>query len=131
SGAIGVLCGSLSGYIRGWANTVISRTMDVMLPFPVLLFSIAILVIVEYVDHIFFITGVGVRMSLLIFIIVFFSWAYIGRVMRGQVLSLREKEFVDASRSLGARSSRIIVKELLPNLVAPILVYATLTIPTN
>ena len=121
----------MAGYLGGWVDTLISRTMDVMLAFPVLLFSIAILVILGSVDHIFFITGVGVRMSLLIFIIGFFSWAYIGRVMRGQVLSLREKEFVDASRSLGARSSRIIVEELLPNLFAPILVYATLTIPTN
>jgi peptide/nickel transport system permease protein len=128
---IGVVFGTMAGYLGGWVDTVIARTMDVMLAFPVLLFSIAILVILGSVDHIFFITGVGVRMSLLVFIIGFFSWAYIGRVMRGQVLSLREKEFVDASRSLGARSGRIIVRELLPNLVAPILVYATLTIPTN
>jgi ABC-type dipeptide/oligopeptide/nickel transport system permease subunit len=129
--AIGVVLGTLAGFSGGWVDTVISRAMDVMLAFPVLLFSIAILVILGSVDHIWFINGSGVRISLLVFIIGFFSWAYIGRVMRGQVLSLREKEFVDASRSLGARNSRIIVKELLPNLVAPILVYATLTIPTN
>jgi len=128
---IGVVLGTIAGYAGGWVDTVISRGMDIMLAFPVLLFSIAILVIFASVDHLFFISGVGVRMTLLIFIIGFFSWAYIGRVMRGQVLSLREKEFVDASRSLGAHDSRIIVRELLPNLFAPILVYATLTIPTN
>ena len=68
---------------------------------------------------------------LLIFIIGFFNWAYIGRIIRGQTLSLREREFVDAARSLGARGPYILCKELLPNLVAPILIYATLLIPTN
>ena len=65
------------------------------------------------------------------FIIGFFSWPYIGRIIRGQTLSLREREFVDAARSLGARRPYILIKELLPNLVAPILVYSTLLIPTN
>ena len=64
-------------------------------------------------------------------IIGFSSWPYIGRIIRGQTLSLREREFVDAARSLGARTPRILFSELLPNLVAPILVYATLLIPTN
>ena len=73
----------------------------------------------------------ALRIALLIFIIGFFSWPYIGRIVRGQTLSLREREFVDAARSLGARSPHIIFKEMLPNLVAPILVYATLLIPTN
>jgi len=128
---IGVVLGTIAGYSGGMVDTVISRAMDVMLAFPVLLFSIALLVIFSSVDHVFFVQGTNVRVGLLIFIIGFFSWAYIGRVMRGQVLSLREKEFVDASRSLGARNSRILIRELLPNLMAPILVYATLTIPTN
>jgi len=66
-----------------------------------------------------------------VFIIGFFNWPYIGRIMRGQTLSLREREFVDAARSLGARPGYIIFRELLPNLAAPILVYATLLIPTN
>jgi len=67
----------------------------------------------------------------LVFIIGFFSWPYIGRIIRGQTLSLREREFVDAARSLGARTPYIVLRELLPNLVAPILVYTTLLIPTN
>jgi len=59
------------------------------------------------------------------------NWTYIARIIRGQVLSLREKEFVEAARSLGASNSRIIFRELLPNLVAPIIVYSTLIIPQN
>jgi peptide/nickel transport system permease protein len=128
---IGVVLGIIAGYSGGWVDTIISRIMDIMLAFPVLLFSIALLVIFSSVSNLLFISGSWVRITLLIFIIGFFSWAYIGRVMRGQVLSLREKEFVEASRSLGARTTRILVRELLPNLMAPILVYATLTIPTN
>ena len=61
----------------------------------------------------------------------FFNWPYIGRIMRGQTISLREREYVEAARSLGARRPYILFTELLPNLIAPILVYATLIIPTN
>jgi peptide/nickel transport system permease protein len=68
---------------------------------------------------------------LLVFIIGIFQWAYIGRIIRGQTLSLRRREFVDAARSLGAKRSYVLKTELLPNLIAPILVYATLLIPTN
>ena len=68
---------------------------------------------------------------MLIFVIGFFSWPYMGRIVRAQTLGLREREFVDAARSLGARGPFILFRELLPNLVAPILVYSTLLIPTN
>lgn len=71
--------------------------------------------------------GAGV----VIFVITLVSWTYIARIVRGQVLSLREKEFVEASRSLGASDARIVFKEILPNLVVPIIVYATLILPTN
>jgi peptide/nickel transport system permease protein len=71
------------------------------------------------------------RILILVGIIGFFGWPYIGRIVRGQTLSLREREFVEAARSMGARSPRILFRELLPNLAAPILVYATLIIPTN
>jgi peptide/nickel transport system permease protein len=67
----------------------------------------------------------------LVGVIGFFGWPYIGRIVRGQTLSLREREFVEASKSLGARAPRILFRELLPNLAAPILVYTTLIIPTN
>ena len=64
-------------------------------------------------------------------IIGFFSWPYIGRIVRGQVLSLREKEFVEAARAMGSSNRRIMYREILPNVVAPILVYTTLIIPNN
>ena len=67
----------------------------------------------------------------MIFVIALAGWPYMARIIRGQVLSLREKEFVEAARSLGASNSRIIFREILPNLVAPIIVYTTLLIPTN
>src|SRR5918912_671683 len=83
------------------------------------------------VDAPFGLSGDTLRIVLLIFIIGFFNWGYIARIIRGQALSLREKEFVDAARSLGARGPYILVREMLPNLIAPILIYATLLIPTN
>src|SRR6185437_4852501 len=79
----------------------------------------------------FGLSGNTLRIALLIFIIGFFSWPYMGRIIRGQTLSLREREFVFAARSLGARGPYILFKELVPNLVAPIIVYSTLLIPTN
>jgi peptide/nickel transport system permease protein len=127
--AIGTTLGVISGYIGGWVDTFISRTMDVFLAFPLLLFAIALAGVVP--DRAFGLAGDKLRIGLLIFIIGFFSWPYIGRIIRGQTLSLREREFVDAARSLGARRTYIIRRELLPNLIAPILVYSTLLIPTN
>ena len=67
----------------------------------------------------------------MIFVISLTGWPYIARIVRGQVLSLREREFVEASRSLGASNRRIIFREILPNLVAPIIVYGTVLIPQN
>ncbi|OLB87206.1 MAG: peptide ABC transporter permease [Actinobacteria bacterium 13_2_20CM_2_66_6] len=126
---IGTVMGVISGYFGGWVDAVISRFMDVFLAFPLLLFSIALVGVIP--DHAFGLTGENLRIALLIFIIGFFSWPYIGRIIRGQTLSLREREFVDAARSLGARGHYIVLRELLPNLVAPILIYTTLLIPTN
>jgi ABC-type dipeptide/oligopeptide/nickel transport system permease subunit len=126
---IGTVLGVTAGYFRGWVDTVISRLMDVFLAFPLLLFAIALVGVVP--DNAFGLGRDGSRIAVLIFVIGFFSWPYIGRIIRAQTLSLREREFVDAARSLGARSPHILFKELLPNLVAPILVYSTLLIPTN
>jgi peptide/nickel transport system permease protein len=105
--------------------------MDITLAFPIILFSIALLVIIRQVDNIGPFSGNSLSVAGMIFVIGVFGWAYPARIMRGQVISLREREFVEAARSLGARSSRVLFKELLPNLVAPILVYATLLFPTN
>jgi peptide/nickel transport system permease protein/oligopeptide transport system permease protein len=126
---IGTALGVIAGYFGGWVDGLIARLMDVFLAFPLLLFAIAIVGVIP--DDMFGLTGNGLRIAMLVFVIGFFSWPYIGRIVRGQTLSLREREFVDAARSMGARGPYIIVRELLPNLVAPILVYATLMIPTN
>lgn len=126
---IGATLGVIAGYFGGWADAVISRTMDAFLAFPLLVFAIALVGVVP--ETAFGLSGLALRIVMLIFVIGFFSWPYIGRIVRGQTLSLREREFVDAARSLGARSPHIIFKEMLPNLVAPILIYATLLIPTN
>jgi peptide/nickel transport system permease protein len=128
---LGVLGGIVAGYFRGGTDTVLSRLMDITLAFPIVLFSIALLVIIRQVDSIGPLSGNSLSVVGMIFVIGVFGWAYPGRIIRGQVISLREREFVEAARSLGARSSRVLFKELLPNLVAPILVYATLLFPTN
>lgn len=126
---IGVVLGVVAGYFGGWVDTLIARTMDAFLAFPLILFAIALAGVSP--NELLGLSGNGLRIALLVFIIGFFSWPYIGRIVRGQTLSLRKREFVDAARSLGARSPYILFKEILPNLVAPILVYSTLMIPTN
>ena len=126
---IGVFFGIIAGYFGGWVDTLIARAMDVFLAFPLLVFAIAIVGVVP--NSAWGLSGNTLRVSLLVFIIGFFAWPYMGRIIRGQVISLREREFVDAARSIGARGPYILFRELLPNLVAPILVYSTLLIPTN
>ena len=126
---IGVFFGILAGYSGGWVDSLIARAMDVFLAFPLLVFAIALVGVVP--NSAFGLSGNTLRVSQLVFIIGFFAWPYMGRIIRGQVLSLREREFVDAARSMGARGPYILFRELLPNLVAPILVYSTLLIPTN
>ncbi|MFZ0089114.1 MAG: ABC transporter permease [Solirubrobacteraceae bacterium] len=126
---IGTVFGLLAGFYRGWVDTGISRFVEVFLAFPVLVLGLGIG------------AACGVRgcaggliqpgIGTVIFIITISSFTYIARIARGQVLSLREKEFVEAARSLGASNRRILFKELLPNLVAPLIVYASLLIPTN
>jgi peptide/nickel transport system permease protein len=126
---IGSTLGIIAGFFGGWVDTLIGRAMDVFLAFPLLVFAIALVGVIP--DRAFGLSGGSLRIVLLIFIIGFFNWPYIGRIIRGQALSLREREFIDAARSLGARRFYILVKEMLPNLVAPILIYTTLLIPTN
>ncbi len=126
---IGAIMGVIAGYFGGWIDAVIARTMDIFLAFPLLVFAIALVGVIP--SSAFGLSGSDLRVVLLVFIIGFFAWPYMGRIIRGQTLSLREREFVDAARSMGARGPYILFRELLPNLVAPILVYATLLIPTN
>ena len=126
---IGVIMGIIAGFFGGWLDSVIARAMDVFLAFPLLVFAIALVGVVP--SSAFGLSGNSLRIGLLIFVIGFFAWPYMGRIIRGQTLSLREREFVDAARSLGARGPYILFRELLPNLVAPILVYSTLLMPVN
>jgi peptide/nickel transport system permease protein/oligopeptide transport system permease protein len=126
---IGVVMGVIAGYFGGWVDSVIARAMDIFLAFPLLVFAIALVGVIP--SSAFGLSGNSLRIGLLIFVIGFFAWPYMGRIIRGQTLSLREREFVDAARAMGARGPYILSRELLPNLVGPILVYATLLIPTN
>jgi peptide/nickel transport system permease protein len=125
----GISAGLAAGYFRGWADGFLSRIMDLLLSFPVLLFSIALLAVFSIIPSFLGLSGTPLRYAVIIFVLGFFGFPYIGRIVRGQVLSLREKEFVEAARSLGASNLRIMSREIAPNLVGPILVYATLTIP--
>jgi len=126
---IGVVMGVISGYFGGWRDAAIGRTMDIFLAFPLLVFAIALVGVIP--NSAFGLSGNSLRVAMLIFIIGFFAWPYMGRIIRGQTLSLREREFVQAARGMGARGPYILFRELLPNMVGPILVYATLLIPTN
>ncbi len=134
---IGVIFGMLSGFYRGWVDTAIARVIDVLLAFPVLLLGMGLAVACSDKNGCLEALKPGPGgllqpgLSVVLFIIVLANWPYVARIMRGQVLSLREKEFVEAARSLGASNTRIIFRDILPNLVAPIIVYATLFIPAN
>lgn len=125
---IGVTAGLITGYFRGRVDTLFSRVMDLFLAFPVLVLAVGLGV--ACADGCL---GGAVQPGLpvVIFVITLTTWPYMARIVRGQVLSLREREFVEASRSLGASDTRIIVREILPNLVAPIIVYSTVLVPQN
>jgi peptide/nickel transport system permease protein len=127
---LGVILGVVAGFYRGWVDTGIARSLDVMLAFPVLLLGLGLATACSGENGC---AGGLIQpgLSVVIFIIVLANTPYVARIIRGQVLSLREKEFVEASRSLGASNSRIMFRDIVPNLVAPIIVYATLFIPAN
>ena len=124
----GIASGLVAGYFRGWVDTIVSRAVDVLLAIPYLLLATGLAATCSFGGGCL---GGAIQPGLVvvIFVIAVTSWMYIARVVRGQVLSLREKEFVLASRSLGASHRRIVFREILPNLVAPIVVYATVLMP--
>ena len=126
---IGVILGSIAGYFRGWSDTIISRVTEVTMAFPLLLFIVALAATVgPQLDNITFggIFPNGVVTLVLIFTI--FGWFYPARIMRAQVLSIREKEYIEAARMIGASDSRIIKSHVLPHLIAPMIVYSTLIV---
>ena len=123
SSVLAMLMGTLVGIAAGWfggaVDTVLSRLMDVVLSLPVLMFALALVAVA------------GPSLSISIIVIAFFSWASVGRVVRGQTISIREQEYVRAARLMGASNARIMFVEILPNVFAIVIVYATLLIPSS
>ncbi|MFS2279789.1 ABC transporter permease [Microbacterium sp. OR21] len=115
--AIGILIGMTAGFFGGVVDTVLSRVIDLVMSVPFLLVAIAT------------VSVLGPSLQLSISVIVFFSWAGLARVIRGQVLALREREFIETARSLGQSPIATMFRDVLPNLVVPIVVYTTLMIP--
>jgi peptide/nickel transport system permease protein len=125
---LGLVLGSMAGFFRGWADTLISRLTEITMAFPYLLFVIALASTVgTRIDNVTLgFLGKGVVTLVLVFGL--FSWFYPARVFRGVTLSLREKEFVEAARMVGASEWRIIRSHILPHLVGPTIVFATLNV---
>jgi len=116
--AVGVTLGLLAGYLGGRVDTVISRVIDTLLAIPpVLLYLVALGVF-------------GPSLAMLIVIIGLVNWTTFARVVRGEVLSVGQREFVEAARANGARAARVMLRHVLPNVTAPILVVATLNVAT-
>ena len=117
--AIALLVGIPAGYFGGWVDQVLSRFTDVVMSFPALIFMIALMAVLTDVP----------RIPLLITLMSVFNWPYLARLVRGQVISLREREFIEAAASLGARNGAILFTELLPNVLSPIIVTSMLMVP--
>ncbi|HEX3493211.1 MAG TPA: ABC transporter permease [Streptosporangiaceae bacterium] len=115
--AAGVTVGLISGYFGGWVDGILARVVDSVLAFPYIILALSLAVVF------------GPSLTIVIAVISFFSWAGIARVVRGQTLSLKEKEYIEAARSLGSGPWRIMFIDIFPNLMAPVLVLATLNIP--
>ena len=114
---VGVVIGLAAGYYGKIIDTLLARAVDVVLSLPFLLFAISLASVR------------GASLTNAIVVISFFSWASVARIVRGQVLSVREKEYIEAARSLGAGDIRIMFVDILPNILAPVIVYTTLLIP--
>ncbi|MGH9305502.1 MAG: ABC transporter permease [Acidimicrobiales bacterium] len=117
--SVGIVVGMLAGFFGGVVDLVLGRLIDVVLSLPYLVFAIAL------------VSVVGPSLQISVAVIAFFSFSSVGRIVRGQVLSLKEKEFVEAARSLGAGNLRIMFVDILPNILAPVIVYLTLLIPLS
>jgi ABC-type dipeptide/oligopeptide/nickel transport system permease subunit len=135
TGVVGVVMGLLAGFLGGWVDRIISWVIDLVLSLPYLLFAIAVpavLLRLFVADP----TTAGTsevtraRFVSLILVLSFFGWASLARLIRGEVLSLREREFIAAAKVLGVSTRKVLFKELLPNLVAPIIISTSLALPT-
>jgi peptide/nickel transport system permease protein len=127
---LGIVIGVVSGYKRGKIDAVIGRITDLTLAFPSLLLIIALTrPLTQRLESMGVPEGNPARIVYIILVLGLFGWVYVARVVRGQTLSLREREFVEAARASGAGTRRIVFKELMPNLWAPIIVIVTLSLP--
>jgi peptide/nickel transport system permease protein len=128
---LGVLLGAVAGYYRGWVDTVVSRLTEMVMAFPVLLFIIAISATMGQQLNGITLGFLANGVFTLILIFSVFGWFYPARIVRGQVMSLREKEFIEAARMIGASDWRIVRSHLMPHLVGPVVVYSTLIVASN
>jgi peptide/nickel transport system permease protein len=115
---LGVSVGMIAGYFGGVIDTVLARFIDAVLAFPYVVLGLSLAAVF------------GPSLPMVMAVITFFAWAAIARIVRGQTLSIKEKEYIEAARSIGASPWRILTFDILPNLLAPVLVLATLSIPT-
>jgi oligopeptide transport system permease protein len=118
---IGIILGALGGYIGGWLDNMIGRFVDLMYSLPYMLIVIIIMSMLPTGSNSIFVLFIAIAMI---------SWLTISRVVRGQVISLKNSEFVEAAKSMGAGSGRIIFRHLLPNSLGIIIIYATLQFPS-
>ena len=119
AGTIGTILGLISGYFGGWIDDVIMRLADIQLAFPFILLMLAVLAVV------------GPGLKNLILVLGLTGWVSYSRVVRGTVMSLREKEFIEAARTIGARDSRIIVRHILPNIIGPVIIIASFSVAST
>lgn len=119
AGLLGLLVGSVAGYFRGWVDTLITRVIDIFLAFPVYLLALALVAVLNP----------SIRTVIGIVVVVF--WTSTARIVRGQVLSLRERDFVEAARSVGQGEFAILLRHIYPHLLATMAVYTSLGIATT
>jgi oligopeptide transport system permease protein len=119
---VGVIIGAISGYIGGWLDNLIMRFVDIMYGLPYMLIVIILMAMFRKEgESSIFILFIGIALV---------SWLTIARVVRGQIISLKNSEFVEAARSMGASSGRIIFRHLLPNAIGVIIVFTSLSLPS-
>jgi ABC-type dipeptide/oligopeptide/nickel transport system permease subunit len=128
---IGIVLGLIAGFYGGVSDTIISRTVDIVMSLPILLLGIGLGAACSASAQGCLFGIIQPGLGLVVFIISLVNWTYMARIVRGQTLTLRNREFIEAARSLGSGSMRIMFREILPNLAAPIIVYSTLIIPAN
>ncbi len=131
---LGVVIGLIAGFAGGWVDRILSWVIDFVLSLPYLLFAIAlpaviIGIVVGNADNATPQQVSDIRLLSLVLVLSFFGWASLARLIRGEVLSLREREFISAAKVLGVPTHKVLFKELLPNLVAPIVISTSMALP--